>query len=200
MNKTVFIDLGNVILFFSHEKMCAQIADFCHIDIKDVKKALFVEGWGERYERGIVDSRGIHTHFSEITKKKLSFSGLMRAASDIFEPNVAITEIIKQLKSNQVHLVLLSNTCEAHFDFAFTHFPILHLFDSYVLSYEIGARKPEAKIFEKALIVANCPKEACFFTDDVSEHVEAARRLGIDAEVYSAIDPFVEQLTKRKFL
>jgi putative hydrolase of the HAD superfamily len=200
MSKTVFFDLGNVILFFSHDKMCQQIALFCDLALEKVKSTIFLEGWGQRYERGLIDSREIYQHFCQISSKKISFTGLMRAVSDIFEPNVAMNALIKELKKNDVRLLILSNTCQAHFDFAFTHFPILHLFDGYVLSYEVGSIKPEPKIFEKALDLAHCPKEACFFTDDMLEHVQSAQKLGIDAEVYSSTDSLVEQLKKRKFL
>jgi glucose-1-phosphatase len=198
--KTIFFDLGNVLLFFSHDKMCSQIAKFCKLDEDHVKQVLFSEGLGEQYERGVINSRDVHGHFCSLAKKQLEFLGFMRAASDIFQPNEEIVPIIKELKRNNVRLIVLSNTCEAHFDFAYLHYPLLHLFDDYVLSYKVQARKPEKKIFSDALDIAGVPKEDCFYTDDISEYVQAASACGIDAETFTTADKLAQQLTLRNYL
>jgi putative hydrolase of the HAD superfamily len=195
MIKTVFFDLGNVILFFDHQLMCRQVADFCHLPPEAILPLLHTQG--DAYERGAIDSRALHAHLSELSGKKLDFHGLMNAFSDIFQPNVAMVSIVKSLKRQHIPLYLLSNTCEAHFDFAYTHFPLLHLFDGYILSYEVNARKPEDKIFEAALSKASCAKEECFYIDDVPEYVDAARKLKIDAEVYTHPELLLTQLNAR---
>lgn len=200
MKKTIFFDLGNVILFFSHAKMCKQLADFCRLEEAAVKESLFEKGMGELYERGIIDSSMLHAHFSELSGQDLDFAGMMDAAGNIFEPNREIVSIIEQLKKNHIRLVLLSNTCEAHFKYAYKHFPQLHLFDHFVLSYEVGSLKPEAKIFHHALSVANNPVENCFYTDDIPAFIEGAKKCGLDAVQYTSTDKLTEELFKRGYL
>lgn len=198
MKKTVFFDLGNVLLFFDHQRMYQQVADFC--GLKSDHLLPYVHNILDPYERGAIDSRGIHRHLCDISRKQLDFAGLMHAMSDIFQPNMKMVSLIKELKSKKVPLYILSNTCEAHFNYAYTHYPVLHLFDGYVLSYEVGARKPEKQIFDKALLLAKCSHEDCFYTDDISEYVAAAKQLQIDAEVYQNHEQFVQQLTERGIL
>lgn len=195
MKKTVFFDLGNVILFFDHKKMFQQIATFCQIDVQWITESVL--HYLDAFERGALDSRAIYHILCEASGKNLDFQGLQVAMSDIFEINQPIVSLIKQLKQNHVPLFLLSNTCDAHFDFAYTHFPVLHLFDGYVLSYKVGARKPEKRIYEQALAMASCLPEESFYTDDVPEYIEAAKQLNIDAEVFTHPNRLTEQLMAR---
>ncbi len=198
MKKTVFFDLGNVILFFDHHKMYSQVADLCGLKSADL--LLQAHTFIDLYERGSIDSRGIHHHLCELSGKHLDFAGLMNAVSDIFEPNNQILATIKELKAKHVPLYLLSNTCEAHFNYAYTHYPVLHLFDGYILSYEVKARKPEKEIYTSALSIASCAPEHSFYTDDISEYVDAARSLNIDAETYQTHELLIQQLNERGIL
>ncbi len=200
MDKAIFFDLGNVLLFFSHEKMCRQVAEVCNLDAHHVKRAFFSEGIGEKYERGEIDTRSVHSYFCSLAKRQIEFFDFMDAVSNIFQPNEEIVPVLKNLKKNKVHLIVLSNTCEAHFDFAYLHYPLLHLFDDYVLSYEVKAKKPEKEIFQKALSLVHVPKENCFYIDDVGEYVQAASALGIDSELFTTTEKLIEQLVLRKYL
>ncbi len=198
--KTVLFDVGNVILYFSHEQMCKQIADYCKTDPQEIKQLIFHNHWGKNYESGCIDGHRIFEEFRRLFGESISYPGLMHAMSDIFALNDSIVPVIKKLKQNGVQLITLSNTCQAHYDFAYTHFPIMHLFDQNVLSYEVGFRKPSIEIYEYALKKAGCLPSECFYTDDLSEYVEAARSLGIDAEVFTSTELFTTQLTQRGFL
>jgi len=52
-------------------------------------------------------------------------------------------------------------------------------FDSITISAEVGAIKPEARIYELALKAAQVPAQAAIFVDDVAENLEGARTLGM---------------------
>src|ERR1700722_7862603 len=161
MKRTIFFDLGNVLIFFSHQKMYEQAAKYAGLDLELVKKMMYE--YGDPYERGHFDSKKVFNEFCQLSQKELDFGTLMCAISDIFEPNLPVIEIAQMLKEKGHRLFLLSNTCDAHFTFAFSQFPFLKSFDGYVLSYEVGVRKPEKEIYEKALEIAGCGKEECFY-------------------------------------
>jgi putative hydrolase of the HAD superfamily len=101
----------------------------------------------------------------------------------IFTLNTGISELIVRLKKHY-RLLLLSNTNEMHFDYARDAFTILREFDDHVLSYEVGERKPHARIYAVALERAGCPPRRCVYIDDIEENVEAARVLGINGIVF----------------
>jgi putative hydrolase of the HAD superfamily len=76
-------------------------------------------------------------------------------------------------------------------------YPLLRHFDDYVLSYEVGAAKPEAKIYQEAIARAQCDPEECFFTDDMAVNVEAARAHGMDAVQFLSAEQLERELRAR---
>jgi putative hydrolase of the HAD superfamily len=198
MKRTIFFDLGNVLIFFDHQKMCRQVAHVSGLDLALVEKAMHT--LGDPYERGHIGSQEIYEELCQLTSRKLHFETVMRALSDIFEPNEPVISIAQELKEKGHRLFLLSNTCEAHFAFASSQFPFLKQFDGYVLSYLVGARKPEKTIYEKALMIAGCQNTDCFYTDDILPYIESAKDLGIDAEHYTNPQTLTEHLQARGIL
>jgi putative hydrolase of the HAD superfamily len=198
MKRTIFFDLGNVLVFFSHQKMITQVARYCNLDLELVETTM--KRHGDLYARGDVDSQAVYKEFCKLSQKNLHFGTLMRAMGDIFQPNDPVIEIAIELKKNGHRLFLLSNTCDAHFTFASSQFPFLKHFDGYILSYQVGALKPEKKIYEKALEIAGCEKKDCFYTDDILDYIETARSLDIDAEQYKTPSDLIHHLNARNLL
>lgn len=52
-------------------------------------------------------------------------------------------------------------------------------FDALVLSYEAGFKKPDPRIYQKALQVAQCQAEECIFIDDREDFLAPARKCGM---------------------
>lgn len=195
--KTLFFDLGGVILFFSHELMCRQIAQFCQLPQESVKRILFSQSVSHDYELGHLTSRQLHQLFCQITQRALDFSGLMHAASSIFSPNLEMLPLLTALKKQGIKLYILSNTCEAHFLYAKKNYRFLTLFDGYILSYEIKKRKPNKEIFFQALRQAQAQKEQCYYIDDLIENIEAARYLGIDSHHFNEMAQLMHDLERQ---
>ena len=61
-------------------------------------------------------------------------------------------------------------------------------FDAVVGSADLGAAKPSATAFEAAAAAIGVPVDRCLFVDDTVGHVEAARTLGMRAEVFAGPD------------
>jgi HAD superfamily hydrolase (TIGR01509 family) len=93
-------------------------------------------------------------------------------------------QILQQLRIYH-DLVLLSNTNEIH-EAAFnkiiagTHgYTIGAFFDRVYYSHRIGMRKPDAEVFEMILNENGFAAEHTLFIDDSPQHVEGAKKLGI---------------------
>ena len=195
--QTVFFDIGNVLIHFSYEQMHRQVGDVCGLSPEEVHAHLLKEDLGIQYEKGEVTTDEMCAYFLRIGSKPHTQEELLRAMSEIFYPNEAIYPIVQSLKEQGFRLILLSNTCEAHFAYIQREYPILDCFDGRALSYEVKARKPERKIFEKALSLAGCSAGQCFYTDDMPEYIKAARSLGIDAEPYKDATTLMAHLQLR---
>ena len=102
--------------------------------------------------------------------------------------------------SERYRLVLLSNTNAIHYQALCQRYPLLDYFQHRVLSFEVNAMKPAAKIFQCAIEAAGCPPQQCFYTDDIAAYTEAARNLGIDAVTFESSIQLERQLLLRNIL
>ena len=197
MIDTFLFDMGNVLVHFSHPRMCEQLAKVCGTDAEEIRSLLFDRGWENELERGEVTEpefqRRLESHFD----RSFDLAELIHAASDIFELNSSIVPILKSLRKQGKRLVLMSNTSVSHLEFVRREFEVLHDFDDFVLSYAVGAMKPEPAIYQAALAKILCPPERCFYTDDIVPYVEQGRRHGLQAEVFTTSDALREQLAQR---
>lgn len=197
MIRTFLFDMGNVLVHFSHEKMCAQMGALCDKSAAEVRELLFDTGLQADFERGRHSEQELHRLFEEAVGQEVDFEALKVAGSDIFQLNEPMPGILDALKEQGYRLVLLSNTSVSHFDWVWENFNVLQKFDDHVTSYGAGAVKPESPIFEAALGKIECEPSECFYTDDIAEYIQTARAYGLQAEVFTDAEALVGQLSQR---
>ena len=195
--ETVLLDMGNVLVHFSHDLMCAQMGGLCGLGGAEVRRLLLESDLQWEFERGRISIAEFHARFEKAVGRRVDRDELLHAGSNIFELNESIVPVLDELKRQGRRLVLLSNTSVAHFGFIKERWDVLARFDDYVVSYKVGAIKPEAAMFETALERIHCPPQACFYTDDIAAYVERGREFGLDAEVFTDTAAFIEHLSER---
>lgn len=197
MIKTFLFDLGNVLLFFSHDRMCQQIGALCHKSGSEIRKLLFGGDQNLNFDRGTITEAEFLTWLETETNSTLKLKELQTAVADIFTPNETMFPILDELKERGHRLVLLSNTNLTHVNFIRKEYDVLEKFDHLILSYEVEAVKPEVAIYQAALRAIECEPEHCFYTDDISEYVVAGRTHGLQADIFTTTASFVEQMQTR---
>ena len=198
MIRALLFDLGNVLLYFSHRRACEQIGQLCGVEADRIWQIVFESGLEWEYEAGRMTTEQFHQRFERAVGRAVPLDQLTLAGCDIFWPNPSIEPVVRRLGEIGRRLVLLSNTNAAHFAFVERKYPILQAFPRRVLSYEVGACKPDPKIFEAAAEAAGCPPAECFYVDDIPEYVSAARQLGFDAVVYGNTPTLIQELARRQ--
>ena len=196
MIDTFLFDMGNVLVHFSHPLMCQQIAEVCGSSEEEIRRLLFDQGWENEFERGELTEAQFQTRLENHFRRPIDLPALVHAASDIFTLNAPMVPILRSLRRQGKRLVLLSNTSISHIEFVRREFEVLNEFDDFVLSYEVGAMKPQPAIFESALNKILCPPERCFYTDDIPAYIEAARLHGLQADVFTTPESLVGQLDR----
>jgi len=194
---TFLFDLGNVLLFFSHDKMCQQVGDLCGKSGEEIRRLMFQNQKILDIDRGSMTNAEVQHWIEAQTGASLDGRELLHALSDIFVPNESMLGILDELKSRGHRLVLLSNTNAFHIEFVRHKYDVLEKFDHLILSYEVGAIKPEKEIFAEAARVIQCSPHECFYTDDIADYVLAAREHDFQAEVFTTTSTFVKQLRDR---
>jgi FMN phosphatase YigB (HAD superfamily) len=196
VDRFIFFDMGNVLLNFDHQVAWQQMARLCKIDPDVVRKTVFEDPMQLRYERGELSSQEFYESFCQRLQVQPDYELLMKAASDIFQPAEEVIQIVVGLKAAGCQLGLLSNTCEAHWDWiqALGFRWLETCFEKFVLSYQVHCLKPDPEIYVVAAREARRTPAELLLIDDRSENVVAAREAGWDAIHFTGVVDLVEQL------
>ena len=155
--QTCIFDMGNVLVFFSHDRMIQNIAGISGADKAGIRDFLFRDGFQDAIETGRLSENEFHQQFEQQLGVSVSLDDLRHALGNIFELNEPMLPLLDDLRNAGVRLVLLSNTCRTHIDFVRQNWDVLDRFDAVTTSCEVGAMKPDPRIFESAIRQANCP-------------------------------------------
>jgi glucose-1-phosphatase len=200
MIKTILFDLGNVVIPFDFKRAYARMAEHCGCNPEEVPARIRATGLVMPFERGEIETEPFVRELSAALKLNITHQEFCDWWSSIFlEDTLVPEELLVDLRS-RYRLLALSNTNPLHFAMVTKAYPILRHFDDYVLSYQVGAAKPEAKIYREAIVRAQCDPEECFFIDDLAVNVEAARVHGMDAVQFLSAEQLERELRARGLL
>ena len=190
MIKLFVFDLGKVILPFEHRQIAAKLHETSLIQGRftpdDVFRYLFDHdrGFVNVYEEGRISSIEFFVKLRERYKLDLEFEEFREIWNNIFEEDPAVNEIILYLKKKGYPVFLLSNTNEMHFNYIMEKYPIINYLDEWILSFEVGAKKPSAKIYDTIFEKKTVERHEVIYIDDIPEYIEAAAACGIPGIVY----------------
>lgn len=199
----LYFDMGNVLLSFCHERRRQQIAAEAGVTPEIVKQALFHSTaepsvlW--RFERGDLDETAVYEHFCRETGVRPDAAALWEAGCDIFGVLDETAALVERLARAGNRLGILSNTNPRDWEFIMRgRFPFLSQhFEHAVLSFEVGAMKPEAAIYAAAVERAGVPAAEVFFTDDMPENIAGAQAAGLDAVLFTNAAELERELRRR---
>jgi glucose-1-phosphatase len=190
--RCIVFDFGNVIALFDHMVACQRLASLSRLpcDPQDAYERIFTTSLEEDYDCGRLSTATFIERLRRDLQLDASDEAIAAAWCDIFTPNPAIEQVIVQEKRRDTRLVLASNTNELHHQWFSRMFkPVVQLFDEQVLSFRVGARKPDVRFFEACIRAARRAADQIIYIDDRQEYVAAARTLGIHAVEYDPALP-----------
>jgi putative hydrolase of the HAD superfamily len=195
--EAVIFDLGKVLVPFDFQRGYERLQAVCGHPVGEVRQRILDSGLVPRLESGLVGSREFVTRLGEALGVTFEYAEFCEIWSSIFLPGTLVPESLVIGLKKRYPLVLLSNTNAIHFEMLERTYPILGHFENRVLSHEVGAMKPAPAIYLKAIELAGCRPDQCFFTDDVAEYVVGARAVGIDAVQFHSAAQLQEELARR---
>lgn len=198
----LYFDLGNVLLSFSHERMCQQMAAVAGIDAEAVRRALFDGPAGEtlqwRFERGDFDAAAAYEHFCTAAGVRPDRATLHAAACDIFEELPESVALVQRLAKANNRLGILSNTNPVDFEsLCREHSFLRDCFELRVASYEARHMKPHREIYDHAVRLTGLRAAEVFFADDKPENVAGAVAAGMDAVLFTNVPQLETDLRQR---
>ena len=184
MIKTIFCDLGNVIVHVDHQKTIRGLSRFSSKSEDAICRFFLNSEARKRFDTGKITAEKLFMNFKDNLGLNLDFERFRKVwCSCLTNLNNDMEKLLRKLKENY-RLILLSNTDEIHFAYCRKNYKILDVFDDFVLSYEEGYLKPNPMIYLGALKKAGTFPTNTIFIDDIAAHTIAARLLGIKGIQY----------------
>ncbi len=195
--RALVFDLGKVLIPFDWQRGYQAFAAASPYPAEEVRQRIKETGLFDGFERGTVDPQGVAKRISEVLALNVSFEQFQEMWASIFIPETIVPDQMLESLHSRYRLLLLSNTDSIHFDWVRAHYPILRHIDDFVLSFELGVRKPEPAIYHETIRRARCDAREIFFTDDRLDNVEGALQAGIDAVQFESVEQLERELRQR---
>ena len=174
----VVFDLGKVLVDFDYSIAARKIAAGGNLPDTELKSFLDHSPLLFRYETGLMSRR----EFYDEVRKASGFTGTIEEFgsffADIFWEMPAMIEMQAMLRKRGIPTYIFSNTNDLAIEHVRRNFPFFNNFDGYILSYEIGAMKPHAKIYECLEQLSGKRSAEIVYLDDRIENIAAGANRG----------------------
>jgi HAD superfamily hydrolase (TIGR01509 family) len=186
MKPVLVFDLGKVLVDFDYSIAARRIVPLCSSGCDPVKFFTQHAGLLETYELGKFTTQ----EFFNQMKAASGFSGKQEEFNaffaDIFTPIQPMIDLQSELKKTRTATYIFSNTNDLAVEHIRRRFPFFSDFDGYVLSYEHGAMKPSARLYEIVERASGRRSGEIIYIDDRPENVEAGLARGWKALLHEA--------------
>jgi len=183
-SKAVVFDLGKVLLHFDFGIAAKNLARHADATAEEILALINQTPHLHAYERGEVSSEAFYQNIGTLCGYHESFEVFSNDFADIFKEWDVMVAFMRSLKSEQVPIMVFSNTNEIAVSFIRETFPFFSEFDHHCYSYEHGMMKPTSALYEKVEQILGRQGKDLFFIDDKAENVEAAIERGWSGQIH----------------
>ena len=197
---TVIFDLGGVILSLDYTATTSCLGALFGFDATAAFTQAKQMNFFDEFERGEIGNEEFRKQLlkafareGEPTCREID-AAWNAMLGDI--PSIHL-EILQNL-SKKKRVFLLSNTNDIHIQAVWDRYSEVHgerfgpfadLFEKAYYSHQMGARKPETRIYEAVVKAHNLDPSRTVFIDDNKSNVEGARQAGLLAHFHPSNDP-----------
>lgn len=196
---TIVFDLGNTVIRFDHNISARKIANLFKIDSNKIYDIFFDSKITRAFEKGLLSPRQFYEEASGILGIKLPYEDFAKIWTEIFWEDEDVSALVRALKKDY-RLFLLSNINRLHFEYIEKKFDIIKAFDELILSFVVGAMKPEPAIYEYTIRRAGGDKSNILYIDDRQDLIKEAAAMGIDSIRFEGAARLKESLAERGVL
>jgi glucose-1-phosphatase len=177
--RCTFLDLGKVLVDYESVRFGECVQSLTGIEVARLRPLL--RDLAIEYECGRMTDTIFHGELCRRFGRDVSWGAFTSSWNSMFLPRSIIPDELLARLVRRTDLWVISNTNPVHFNYIRRHYSFVRYLRGFILSYEVGAMKPDPVIFRNALARAGCEASEALFVDDSAENIEAARKLGIDA-------------------
>ena len=193
--KAVIFDLGNVLVNYDVKKAAKRFSAVSGLSTREIWKRFFLSRFEQAYTRGAISTREFHRIACKTLGASLPLSVFRHYWNDIFWENPGLERLLVRIKKHYP-LYLISNTNALHFNYIKKHFKLLRHFKRKFPSHEVGARKPDLRIYRRVLKKIRLRPEETVFIDDMKSFIRGARKAGMHALRFRGLERLVLDLRR----
>ena len=172
---------------------------FTSDSFSNFKKELGVENFNDAYMTQFKQGILTEDQFWDLTRQEfgvtLSNQQITNLLADSYSVNQNVVDYVKQVRSQGIKTCICTNNFPTRINALNQKYNFLSDFDVKVFSYDVGATKPDHKIFQALVDQSGFKPQEIFYADDKQVNVDAAKSLGLNAIVYTNFEDFVNSLT-----
>src|ERR1700710_2021784 len=186
--KILFFDIGGVMLSngWGHEsrKLAAEKFGLDYAEVNALHTFIF-----NVYEIGSITldeylDTVVFNHPREFTREDLK--------DFMYEQSVELPHMLQWLKEWKkdcgFHIISINNEGKELNDYRVKKFKLHEFFDAFVSSCEVSLRKPDPRIWQLAMGIAQVSPNQCVYFDDRIMFVKAAEKLGIRSFQHTSLE------------
>lgn len=191
MIKTIVFDLGGV--YFDEMPFYEYAAEKFGVDKQETKELLKKE-----YYANASDSKKAGEFWQKFKEK----NGIDKSAEEIKwefiisrKPKEKVVKLIRTLRKKYNILYLSNSNADLHSGLQQVY-DFMQDFDGGILSHEKSYWKPDERIYQDIIVMAQCKPEDMIFVDDVDSNLTTARQLGMKTLLFQDENKILEELQK----
>ncbi|WKZ29585.1 MAG: HAD-IA family hydrolase [Patescibacteria group bacterium] len=198
----VLSDLGRVVVDFDNRKACTALALHTPGRTAEELHWMIFEADYRHLWNACMSGHLAYPEYRKVMKNTFAMTcddeTFDRAISDVFTVNQPIVDLWRQVRRRHTRVITASNI-EPVRHRQLEAMEVMNEFDAHCLSYQVMASKPQPEFFRRGLAIAGTEPDEALFVDDHEEFCEAARTVGMNAEVYNIRDHdnFVARVRER---
>jgi glucose-1-phosphatase len=179
--KAIIFDIGRVIIRVDMARALGTLGTGIGLSPEQTFKILEADPrWGD-WQCGRMTPQEFHAHVKQKFQLTLSFEDFCDVWNRVLDPVPVFKESMFERLASSCRLALLSNTDPIHVAHIETRYPFVRHFPVRVYSCRVGATKPSAAIYYRALREVGVSPTEAVYIDDVPEYAAAASQLGMRA-------------------
>ena len=193
--RAVFFDFGGVLMRTEFQAPRQHLAERFKLDYDDIDKIVF---GSESARRASVGEITEEAHWVEVLKRlKRPASEIKSFSDEFFGGDIMDHNLVEYIRSlrGRIQTGLISNAWSGLREFI-TKEKIIDIFDTVVISAEVGVIKPEAKIYDIALEQAKVSAKEAVFVDDMKVNIEACEKAGMRGILFKDPQKTIDQLNQ----
>jgi epoxide hydrolase-like predicted phosphatase len=191
--RAIFFDFGGVILRTEYQSPRQHLAERLNMEYDDLVRLVFDSETSRKASIGV---QTVDAHWAAVMKKlNLPLSESQSIRKEFFDGDVldrSLIQLMRDLRA-KYKIGLISNAWNDLRDYIVRQ-KFADVFDTMIISAEVGVVKPDAKIFQIALDQLRVQAKEAMFVDDFKVNIEGCEKVGMKGFLFKDPERDIQKL------